>query len=426
MSVAKHMYELIEKLYPICRSITGNGVRATLQHIQSMIPLELHEVPTATEVFDWTIPKEWNIRDAYVKNAQGERVIDFKRHNLHVLNYSIPIHAAMSLKELKPHLFTLPEQPDLIPYRTSYYQETWGFCLTHNDFLRLEDGNYEVVIDSSLEDGSLSYGEYFLAGETKEEILFSTHVCHPSLCNDNLSGIALVSHLAKYLSEQPRLRYSYRFVFIPGTIGAITWLSLNEPVTKNIRHGLVVTGLGDSSPFVYKQSRRADAEIDLVIPYVLEQFSLEHKVIPFSPYGYDERQYGSPGFDLPVGRLSRKPHGEYPEYHTSADNLDFVSAENLSEALEVYKRIVKVLEHNHYYKNLKPKGEPQLGKRGLYTALGGQHASEKQMAMLWILNLSDGKHSLLDIARVSEINFDILVETAQVLKDHDLLKEIPH
>src|SRR6266852_2274879 len=309
------MYGLIEELYPICRSITGDGLRSTLRRIQQEIPIEIREVPTGTPVFDWTVPREWNIRDAYIKNAAGDRVVDFRRSNLHVVNYSVPIRGRIALAELKEHLHTLPDRPDSIPYRTSYYKETWGFCLSQRDLDTLPDGEYEVMIDSSLEDGHLSYGEYLLPGESLDEVLISCHSCHPSLCNDNLSGIAVAVSLAQELAERPR-HYSYRFLFIPGTIGAITWLSQNEDAISRIRHGLVLAGVGDPGRFSYKKSRRGTAEIDRAAVHVLEKSGHGFEIAEFSPYGYDERQYCSPGIDLPVGRFSRTPHGTFPEYHT--------------------------------------------------------------------------------------------------------------
>jgi aminopeptidase-like protein len=417
------MYGLIEELYPICRSITGDGLRATLRRIQREIPIAIREVATGTLVFDWTVPREWNIRDAYIKNAAGDRVVDFRRSNLHVVNYSVPIRGRMSLAELKEHLHTLPDRPDWIPYRTSYYKETWGFCLSQRDLDALPDGEYEVMIDSSLEDGHLSYGEYLLPGESQDEILISCHSCHPSLCNDNLSGIAVAVHLARELAEQPH-RYSYRFLFIPGTIGAITWLSRNEEAIARIRHGLVLAGVGDPGRFSYKKSSRGTAEIDRAAVHVLEKSGHPFEITEFSPYGYDERQYGSPGINLPVGRFSRTPHGTFPEYHTSADNLDFVRPEALAQSLVTCSKIFSVLENNKTYQNQNPKCEPQLGKRGLYRAIGGQAgAGAREMAMLWVLNLSDGGHSLLDIAERSKLDFDAIEFAARTLREHGLLKE---
>ncbi|NJM90515.1 MAG: DUF4910 domain-containing protein [Hydrococcus sp. RU_2_2] len=417
------MYDLISELYPICRSITGNGVRETLKILQRHIPLDIREVPTGMPVFDWTVPKEWNVRDAYVKNAKGEKVIDFKKSNLHLLNYSTPIHEKIPLAQLKEHLFTLSDRPDWIPYRTSYYSENWGFCLTHRQLEALEDGEYEVYIDSSLEDGYLTYGEYFLKGETSDEILLSCHICHPSLCNDNLSGISLITFLAKHLSTLS-LRYSYRFLFIPGTIGSITWLSLNEENAFQIKHGLVAAGVGDSGNLTYKKSRRGDAEIDRTVAHILKHSTRPYAIAEFSPYGYDERQFCSPGFNLPVGSLTRTPFNCYPEYHTSADNLDFVRPTALAESLDTYLAILEVLESNKKYVNTNPKCEPQLGKRGLYGAFGGKKSTKAQeMAMLWVLNLSDGDHSLLDIAERSQLEFSLIREAAEALLKNGLLRE---
>jgi len=419
----EEMYRLIEELYPICRSITGDGLRATLRRIQQEIPIAIHEVPTGTPVFDWTVPREWNIRDAYVKNAAGKRVIDFRRSNLHVVNYSVPIRARMPLAELKEHLHALPDRPDWVPYRTSYYKETWGFCLSQRLFDALPDGEYEVLIDSSLEDGHLSYGEYSLPGESPDEILISCHSCHPSLCNDNLSGIAVAVSLAQELAERPR-HYSYRFLFIPGTIGAITWLSQNEDAISRIRHGLVLAGVGDPGKFSYKKSRHGNAEIDRAAAHVLEKSEQPFEIAEFSPYGYDERQYCSPGINLAVGRFSRSPHGTFPEYHTSADNLDFVRPVALAQSRAICRKIFSVLENNKTYWNQNPKCEPQLGKRGLYRAIGGQtDAGAREMAMLWVLNLSDGVHSLLDIAERAKLDFDAVEFAARTLREHGLLKE---
>jgi aminopeptidase-like protein len=423
-SIGLEMYRLLTNLYPICRSITGDGVRKTLHILQQYIPLTIHEIPTGTQVFDWTVPKEWNVRDAYVKNDRGEKVIDFQVSNLHLLNYSTPIHQQMPLSQLKEHLFTIPEHPDWIPYRTSYYQENWGFCLSDRVSQTLTEGEYEVFIDSSLEDGYLTYGEYYLPGETEEEVLFSCHICHPSLCNDNLSGIALATFLAQHVQELPR-RYSYRFLFIPGTIGAITWLAVNAEKTERIQHGLVISGVGDRGNITYKKSRQGNAEIDRIVTHILQNSGKPYTIEDFSPYGYDERQFCSPGFNLPVGRLSRTPFGTYPEYHTSADNLDFVKPEFLDDSFNIYLRVVEFLEQNIYYLNTHPYCEPQLGKRGLYDMVGGDRATYlDRMAMLWVLNLSDGEHSLLDIAEKSRIEFKSVYKSAIALNQAQLLKPI--
>lgn len=409
------IHELIRLLFPICRSITGEGVRRTLRILREHIPLEIKEVPTGTRVFDWIVPKEWNIRDAFIEDPQGRKIVEFARSNLHVLNYSVPVKATVPLEELKRHLYTLPEHPDWVPYKTSYYQENWGFCLSHRQFLALEEGDYRVVVDSTLEDGHLRYGEYLLAGESKEEVLVSTHVCHPSLANDNLTGIATATFLARYLTDRKR-RFSYRFLFVPGTIGSITWLSLNQRSVARIRHGLVLTGLGDTGNLTYKKSRRGNAEIDRVAQYVLKRRDPKSDIREFSPYGYDERQYCSPGFDLPVGRLSRTPYGEYAEYHSSADNLDFVNSDKLGDSFSAIVEMFEMLERNVKYRNLNPMCEPQLGKRGLYDEIGPH-----QFAMLWVLSLSDGEHSILDIAEQSGIDFHSIYAAAEILKKFELV-----
>jgi aminopeptidase-like protein len=420
--VGEKAYRLIERLYPICRSITGDGVRETLSVIAEHVPLETSEVPTGTEVFDWTVPKEWNIRDAYVKNASGRRVIDFRESNLHVVSYSVPVHARLSLRELKEHLHTLPEHPEWIPYRTSYYNESWGFCLSHNQLLELDEDEYEVCIDSSLEPGHMTYGECYVKGQTSDEVLIYCHVCHPSLCNDNLSSIALATFLAQELKPMT-LRYSYRFLFSPGMIGAITWLCLNEARLSRINHGLVLSCLGDSGRSTYKKSRRGDAEIDKAVTHVLRQSGSDYDVVDFSPWGYDERQFCSPGFNLPVGCLMRTPHGQFPEYHTSADDLELVQPEYLADSLSKCMSVFHVLENNKTYLNQNPKCEPQLGKRGLYGTMGGgSDRREAELAMLWVLNLSDGDHSLLDIAERSGLPFHSINDAANVLDEHELLR----
>ena len=389
------------------------------------MPLEIREVPSGTRVFDWTIPKEWNIREAYIKDSKGREIVNFQRSNLHVLNYSAPIHKTVSLAELKEHLYTLPEHPDWIPYRTSYYKENWGFCLSHNQLLGLSEGEYEVLIDASLEDGNLTYGEYYLKGKTDAEVVISAHICHPSLANDNLSGVALAVFLAQCLSRLS-LNYSYRFLFIPGTIGSITWLSLNEAQTSRIRHGLVLTCVGDPGKLTYKKSRRGDAEIDRAVNQVLKNAGDPFEIREFSPYGYDERQFCSPGFNLPVGCLMRTPHAQFPEYHTSADNLDLVRPKHLADSFSKCWAILQALEQNRVYLNQNPKCEPQLGKRGIYNQIGGQTDGKLQeLAMLWVLNLSDGKNSLLDMAERSNLEFTILHDAAQTLLEHGLLKEAP-
>ena len=420
------MHRLVAELYPICRSITGDGVRKTLELVRRHVPLDVAEVPSGTRVFDWTVPKEWNIADAWVKDRQGRRVVDFRQSNLHVVSYSSPVRKRVGLAELKEHAFTMPDRPEWIPYRTSYYAEGWGFCMSRARLDELADEEYEVCIDASLEPGHLTYGEYLLPGESSEEFLVSCHVCHPSLANDNLSGIAVAAFLARHLTQTTN-RYSYRFLFIPGTIGSITWAARNEAGVGRIRHGLVLAGVGDPGPLTYKRSRQGRAEVDRAVAHVLRHSGLPHQVVDFSPYGYDERQFCSPGFDLPVGRFSRSPHGSYPEYHTSADDLDLVRPEHLAESLSQLLAVVRVVEGNRSYRNTNPMCEPQLGRRGLYRAVGGQAEQQTvELAMLWVLNLSDGQHSLLDVAERSGLAFDVVRRAADALAEHELLEEHGH
>ena len=421
--IGQTIYALAAEIFPICRSITGDGVRRTIDVLSRHIPVHRHEIPTGTAVLDWEVPKEWSITDAYIKNAKGERVVDFHRSNLHIVNYSAPIKAKIPISELKAHIFTLPDQPDLIPYRTSYYNETWGFCMSHRQLAALEEGGgeYEVVIDSRLEAGALTWGEYLHAGETTDEVLLSAHVCHPSLANDNCSGLALLAVLAHKLTDI-RTRLSYRILFVPGTVGAIAWLAANEAHLDRIKHGLVVSCVGDAGGPTYKRSRRGDAIIDRAMAHVLRASGAPVNLLDFFPYGYDERQYCSPGFNLPVGLFQRSQFATFPEYHTSADNLDFIRAEHLAASFRWIVQTLDILERNRFMINRHPKGEPQLGRRGLYGAIGGdRNAWTRNMAMLWTLNLSDGQHSLLDIAERANLSFDVIASIADVLEDHGLL-----
>jgi len=420
-SPQRALYEFVEELYPICRSITGDGVRATLRTIAREIPIEVKEVPSGTHVLDWTVPREWNIRDAWIKDPQGRRVVDFRAHNLHVVNYSVPVNARLTLDELLPHLHTLPDNPDWIPYRTTYYDEAWGFCLSQRQLEALLPGEYEVVIDSELKVGALVYGELVLPGTSEDEILISTHVCHPSLCDDNLTGISISVNLAREMLGRADRRHTLRFLYAPGTIGAITWLHQNRATAHRIKHGLTLTCLGDNHPFTYKRTVAGKAEIDRVAEHVLAHSGLPHQIIEFFPYGYDERQYNSPGFRLAVGSLMRGRHGQFPEYHTSGDNLDFISDERMRESYGLILSILETLDGNRTYRNTAPYGEPQLGARGLYRALGGTSIPNLQLAMLWTLNLSDGQNSLLDIARRAGISFHSVRSAANLLVEHELL-----
>ncbi len=422
-TAGEHIYALAAELYPICRSLTGDGVRTTLGLMRRHIGLEMHEVASGTRVLDWTVPKEWNVRAAYIKDPAGNTIVDFARSNLHVLGYSVPVARTLPLAELRPHLFTLPEQPDLIPYRTSYWKETWGFCLPHRQAAALPEGDYEVLIDATLTDGALSYGEYLHPGSSEDEFLLTAHICHPSLANDNCSGLALLTVLAAHL-QGLRTRLSYRFLFSPGTVGPITWLARNEDHVPRIKHGLVVAGVGDGGGPTYKKSRKGDCLVDRAMAHVLKHAFAAPSVIDFVPYGYDERQFCSPGFDMPVGLLQRSRFGTFPEYHTSADNLDFISAQNLASSLAAIWRVIEIAETDFTPLNLSPKGEPQLGRRGLYASTGGdKEGAARAMAYLWVLNLADGTRTLLDIAERAGLPYHVTLGAARALERAGLLAD---
>jgi aminopeptidase-like protein len=420
-AVGRDAYELMERLYPLCRSLTGDGVRATFDLLEEAIPITRTEIPSGTKVFDWVVPEEWNIRDAYIATHDGTRVVDYRRSTLHVVSYSEPVRAILSLDQLRDRLHTLPGQPDVVPYRTSYYERTWGFCLSHRQLLDLAPGDYEAVVDSTLEPGHLSYAELLIEGAGEEEMLFSTYVCHPSLANDNLSGIAVATMLAKHLLER-RLRYSYRFLFAPGTIGPLAWLHQNQDRLDRVKHGLTLSCLGDAGGLTYKRSRRGDAEVDQAMETVLRDSGAPHRVLPWEPWGGDERQFCSPGFDLPVGSLMRTPHGEFAGYHTSADGLERIRPESLAGAVGACLELVDVLETNRRPTNLSPHGEPQLGRHGLYRSAGGAVATpEDERALLWVLNQSDGHSTLLDIARRSGLRYPVVRRAAERLEASGLL-----
>jgi aminopeptidase-like protein len=416
------MIKLIEVLFPILRSLTGEGVRETLAILSRQIPIEIHEVPSGSPALDWTVPREWNIREAWIRDPSGETIVDLRDSNLHVVGYSIPIRQKMSLAELDAQLHSIPEQPEWIPWRTSFYEENWGFCLPHSQREKLAEGEYEVCIDSTLEDGSLTYAELFLPGESDEELLISVHICHPSLVNDNLSGIAVATAVAEKLAAIPH-RLGVRFVFAPGTIGSITWLERNRAITSRIVGGLTLTCLGDDAPLTYKRTFHGKSEIDRVASQVLSSLVEDHGEIDFYPYGYDERQYNSPGFRMPIGSLMRSRHGRFPEYHTSADNISLVSADQLEEAATVVAEILDTLDRNRRFRSLAPEGEPQLGRRGIYRAIGGGGDPEtRQYAMLWLLQTGDGEHTLLDVVDRSGISFDDIHGAAIVLEENALIE----
>ncbi|MBJ7535372.1 DUF4910 domain-containing protein [Rhodomicrobium vannielii ATCC 17100] len=415
------IHAIAAEIFPLCRSITGDGVRETLRRLGGHIPLEVVEVESGAPACDWTVPDEWTIRAAYIENAAGERIVDSCANPLHVMSYSVGVDEVLPLAELKRHIFTLSDQPDLIPYRTSYYEPRWGFCMAHRQLEALPDGLYRAVIDADLAPGHLTYGECYLPGETPDEVLLSAHICHPGMANDNCSGLALLTFLASRLAGERR-RYSYRFLFAPGTIGALTWLARNGEAVSRIRHGLVLSCVGDGGGPYYKRSRRGNAAIDRAMDHVLRLNSAAPEIVDFFPYGYDERQFCSPGFDLPVGLFQRSRYASFPEYHTSADAMDFIAPEHLAESYGLVREALFVIENDRVYRNLFPKGEPQLGRRGLYDALGGDpKGAEKNIAMLWVLNLSDGEHSLLDIAKRAKIPFATIFATATLLERHKLI-----
>ena len=416
------MHALVAKLYPICRSLAGPGNRATLDVIGREIGLVRTEVPTGAPALDWTVPREWSCTEAWIRDPAGRLALDFAASNPHVLSYSVPVRRRLPLAELRTHVFTLPDRPDAIPYRTSYYSKDWGFCMRHRDLERLEEGEYEVCIASEHEDGALSYGEHVIPGQGGREFLLSAHICHPSLANDNCSGIAVLVELAKTLAGRD-LRHTYRMVFAPATVGALVWLSRNEETVGRIDHGLVVSCLGDGGGPTYKRSRRGDALIDRAMAMVLRRDFPAGEVRDFSPYGYDERQYCSPGYDLPVGLLQRGAFAEFPEYHTSADDLDFVRPEHLAASHDLILAAIEIVEADWTPVNLSPKGEPQLGRRGLYGSIGGNPAGDWTMALLWTLNLADGRHGLLDMAERSGLDFRTIAAAADRLRVAGLLAE---
>ena len=416
--------ELMHRLFPLCRSLTGHGVRATLDVLAEHIPLERREIASGTKVFDWIVPDEWNIHAAHITAPDGSRVVDLRNSNLHVVGYSEPVRTTLSLEALRERLHTLPDRPDLIPYRTSYYERTWGFCLSHRQLLELEPGDYDVVIDSTLEPGRLDYAELTVPGREEGEVLLSTYVCHPSLAHDNLSGVAVATTLAKQLLER-ELRHTYRFLFAPGTIGPLVWLHENRDRLDQIRHGLTFACIGDDGDLNYKRSRRGDAEIDQAVEIVLRDSGGPYRVLPWEPWGGDERQFCAPGFDLPLGSLMRTPHGEFEGYHTSADSLDRMRPDSLAGAVRACLQVVDVLETNRRCTNLSPYGEPQLGRRGLYRSAGGAVATpDDERALLWVLNLSDGRSTLVDVARRSGLHYSVVRRAGERLEQAGLLTTV--
>lgn len=419
------MHAHLCELYPMCRSITGPGLRETLRSIADRIPLLITEVPSGTPVLDWTVPDEWTIRAAHIETLEGRRIVDFGQSNLHVVSYSRPIEAVVSRAELARHVHTLPNQPELIPYRTGYFADDWGFCMPHRLWLGMTDPTYRVTIDSTLAPGSLSYGEFYVPGTIGRDVLISVHCCHPSLANDNLSGIVLATALAAASLDRPRRR-GLRVLFVPATIGPIAWLARNPEAVAGVDAGLVLTCLGDAGAHHFKRSRREAALVNRIVPRVLAEMGLPLTVLPFSPTGYDERQYNSPGYDLPVGCLMRSPNGTFPEYHTSADDIDFVKPERLAESFDVLMRIVDSLDTEAVYRRVDGRGEPQLGRRGLYEMIGGHHRAggASKEALLWMLNLADGKHGLVDVADRAGLSLSEVRTAANIAREAGLIVEI--
>ncbi len=421
--LGQQMWSLVERLFPINRSITGNGVRETLRILSEQIPLKIHEVPTGTKVFDWTIPREWSIRDAYIVDPNGEKIVDFKKCNLHVVGYSIPVDSTLTLDELQEHLHSLPDQPDAIPYITSYYKERWGFCLAHKERLKLREGNYQVLIDSELKDGNLTYGEYILPGESNEEVFLSTYVCHPSMANNELSGPVVAAFIGKWLASQPR-RYTYRIIFIPETIGSITYLSRHlQELKQNVIAGFNISCVGDERAYSYVATRYGSTLADKVASNVL---SFEHPDFiqySFLDRGSDERQYCSPGVDLPLVTISRSKYGTYPEYHTSLDNLDLVTAAGLHGGYELIITCINVIENNKTYRVVSL-GEPQLGKRGLYPNLSTKKSNITVKTMMDFIAYADGTNDLIEISNIIGKPVMEIVPIAERLLEAGLLEEV--
>jgi aminopeptidase-like protein len=422
--IEEELEAYFDRLWPLLRSITGDGVRQTHGILGELLPLTRFEIPTGTEVFDWTVPPEWVVREAYVAAPDGQRLLDVHENNLHLVNYSAPFRGRLSRRELEQYLYSRPDLPQAVPYVTSYYDRRWGFCISHDDRLRLPEGDYDIVVDTDLIDGSLTISEAVLPGETPQEILISTYTCHPSLANNELSGPLVAAFLYRQLAALEARRLTYRFVFLPETIGSVAYLAMRgDHLLERLVAGYVVTCVGDAGPFTYKRSRRRNSIADRAALHCLRRWP-EARIVDFFPSGSDERQYCSPGFDLPVGSIMRTMYGKYPEYHTSLDDKSLISFAAMRETIELYARTCRVIDRNRSYVSLKPLGEPQLGKRGLYPTIGGQAGTERIEALLWLLNYSDGKHDLLAIADRSGIDFEVLAEAADKCIEHRLLQAL--
>lgn len=421
--LGQQMLDLAKMLFPICRSITGDGVRETLKIISDIIPLAIHEVSTGTKAFDWSVPKEWNIRDAFVADENGNKIVDFKNNNLHVVGYSVPVDKWISLSELQEHLHSLPEQTNAIPYVTSYYNERWGFCISHGERSKLKDGKYHVFIDSTLEDGSLTYGECIIEGEAKQEVFLSTYICHPSMANNELSGPVVASFIGKWLTSQDR-RYTYRIIFIPETIGSIAYLSRNlEELKENVLVGFNLSCIGDDRAYSYVASRYEKSLADKVASNVLSFKHPNFIKYSFLDRGSDERQYCSPGVNLPLVTLCRSKYGTYPEYHTSLDNFDVVTADGLFGAYELVRDCIYAIENNRTFR-VTCYGEPQLGKRGLYPNLSTKKSGASVETMMDFIAYADGANDLIDISNIIRKPVREIVQIAEKLLKAGLLEEI--
>jgi aminopeptidase-like protein len=425
--IGLEMFRWAADLFPICRSLTGDGVRETLAYINRIVPeLTVHEVPSGTQAFDWTVPDEWNIRGAYIEFESGERIVDFANSNLHVVGYSTPVDQWMTLAELQPYLYSLPEQPDAIPYITSYYARRWGFCLSQTQRDSLKEGRYRVVIDSTLEPGSLTYGEVLLRGAEEREILLSTYVCHPSLANNELSGPVVTTALSRWLSSLPNRRYSYRIVFIPETIGSIVYISRHLAELKRLTAaGYVITCIGDDRAYSFLRSRNGNTLADRAAKLVMRHHAPDHVEYSYLDRGSDERQYCSPGVDLPVASIMRTRYQSYPEYHTSLDDLTVVTPSGLEGGFNAVQKVIQLIEGNRFYTAAHP-CEPQLGKRGLYPTLSTRGAGNTVRAMTNLLAYADGTRDLIDIAALTGISPDEALETAARLLEAGLILDLPH
>ena len=421
----QEIYQWATDLFPICRSITGQGFRDTLIYIQNILPsLKIFEVKSGTKVFDWEIPDEWNISEAYITDENDKKIIDFKDNNLHVVGYSEAIDEWLSLEELQKNLHSLPNQPSAIPYVTSYYEKKWGFCMSHDQREKLNPGNYHVVIKSKLSPGVLNYGEIVIPGKSKDEVFLSTYICHPSMANNELSGPTVVMALIQWLYQKKDINNTYRIVFIPETIGSITYLSKNLDLLKDrVIAGFNVSCVGDEGNHSYVPSRSGNTLSDKVAKHVLKNMDPNYISYTWLDRGSDERQYCSPGIDLPVVGISRSKYGEYPEYHTSLDNLDYITPKGLAGSYLALLRMVEILEKNRNFKTT-TYCEPQLGKRGLYPSLSHKGSTSNTKPMMNLISYCDGKRSLLEIAEIISVPFWELLEITEQLSTHGLLKDI--